>query len=161
MIMNTKAIIIGLFIYLITVQVVNGADWVFYASDSYGNNLYYDRESIINVSKDVKRVWEKTVYSDEGRSLLISSFKKNFEESFEERAFLARKGLQNLSHTITLWEINCGTREMCLLSSTYYDQNGHVLIDSLSDGKLCVFIVPGTLGEVLFKAVCSMKSRGK
>lgn len=41
------------------------ADWKFFASSGSGD-VYYDKNSIVKVNKNIVRVWTKKTYSEKG-----------------------------------------------------------------------------------------------
>jgi len=47
-----------------------------FGKDVLGNNWFYDKDSVLNVSKEIIKVWTKTVVSDEGRAKLINQYNK-------------------------------------------------------------------------------------
>ena len=129
------AILIGLAIF--SYAEVWGADWKLYGgTDKY--LAFYDAQSISRPSKNIVTVWEKFSYTEKGVLNLVGKIGKKFE---------------NLSFSIHLSEINCAEKRHHLLTSTDYDNKGSVIHSdhSPSDWQ---FIVPESIGELLYKEVC-------
>jgi hypothetical protein len=114
-----------------------GADWKLYGTDA--NVLtYYDAESITRPSENIVRVWVRWDYTEKGVSDWVRTFGKEYE---------------NLSHTISLWEINCSEKKNRGLSLVDYDHKGDVIPSIHSPGEW-KFIFPDSIGESLYKKVC-------
>ncbi len=107
-----------------------GANWKLYNydTDKYDSH-YYDTESITHPSKNIVRVWVKTIYSKRGT---------------EEDSILV------------LQEIDCGLRKIRSLSKKFYFKEEEKLgsmAEESSESKWS-FIIPDSLPEYLYKAVC-------
>ena len=125
----------GLFIF--TYGEVWGADWKLYGFNNY-SLLYYDAQSITRPSKNIVRVWEKFTYTEKGVMDTVGSLGKKYED---------------LSHSINLDEINCIEKMIHSLSGTYYDNGGGVIY-TFSSRSEWDFIIPESLGELLYKEIC-------
>ena len=114
-----------------------GADWKLYGSNDKGE-YYYDTRGITHPSKNIVRVWTRQNLTEKGVLDMVGKFGKEYE---------------NLSHTISLWEINCSEQENRGLSLTHYDRKGSTIysISSPSDWN---FIVPESITDSLYKEVC-------
>jgi hypothetical protein len=72
-----------------------GEDRMFYGgNDKY--TCFYDLESINHLSHNIVRVSDYQYYTKEGKDLMIRELGGKYE---------------NLSHTMTLWEINCAEKK--------------------------------------------------
>jgi len=118
-------------------------DWTFYGkTDKY--SCFYDVESISHRSDNILEVSEKQDYTNKGVNFMVEELGKKYE---------------NLSHLITLWQINCADKKFRLLSLTYYSKektviySWKILYSSGSPKDWSPFIT-GSLGERLYKAVC-------
>ena len=120
-----------------------GEDWIYYGrTDKYV--CFYDTKSISHPSLNIVEVSEKQNYTDKGITFMVEAIGKKYE---------------NLSHTITLWEINCAEKKFRFLSLTHYSKANNpiyswkLLYSSDSPTEWSSFI-PGSLGGKLYKAVC-------
>lgn len=117
-------------------------DWAYYGR-SEKSLCFYDAKSIIR-SADIIEVLEKEEYTDQGVNFMAERLGKNYE---------------NLSHLITLWQINCAEKKSRFLSLNYYSKEKKVisswkiLYSSGASEEWSPF-VPQSLGEKLYKAVC-------
>ena len=136
--MKTKMSIIIVFVVMIINVVVmvpesEGVDWVNYYSED-DSIMYYDKDSIIQVSENVIRVWTKWKWSEGGE---VDGFK-----------FTAISALV---------EINCHLRELRYLNVFYCLDIGiyYKGIDSLYHTYPTEWksMIPGSLNEILFKNV--------
>ncbi|MBI5967411.1 MAG: hypothetical protein HY882_06105 [Deltaproteobacteria bacterium] len=129
----------AVFIGLATIGYVEswGADWKAYGETGFGVSSY-DTENITHPSKNIVRVWTKTVYSRNGTIRLVIKHGSRYE---------------NLSHSVRLWEINCVDKTYRFLSLQNYSQDGVVLF-SEEVKKEWDFIVPDSMDENLYKEVC-------
>jgi hypothetical protein len=125
---------------------VYGEDRMFYG----GNDKYicfYDLKSVSRLSRDVLRISDYQYYTKEGKDLMIRELGGKYE---------------NLSHSITLWEINCREKKFRFLSLTHYSKENNpiyswkLLYSSDSPNEWSSF-TPGSLGERLYQAVCKLQ----
>ena len=138
--MNIKILlsIVIAFIIMVVISVVivprsEGTDWVCLSSDKE-ISIYYDKESIIHISRNIIRVWEKWEWSGEGE---VDGFK------FTAIFFIE--------------EINCHLKETRTLKALYRLKNGwyHETEDLYG-----VYptkwrsMVPGTQGEFELNTIC-------
>jgi hypothetical protein len=120
-----------------------GADWVFYGeTDTY--KFYYDKESISRPSKNIVEVSEKLIYLDKGVNFIVRELGQKYE---------------NLSHSITLWQIDCPNENFRFLSLTYYSKEEKIiysrkLLYSSGPAQEWSPITKGTMGWRLYEAVC-------
>jgi len=122
---------------------VGGEERMFYGrNDKY--TCFYSLESISRPPQAIVKVSDYQYYTKEGKDLMIKELGKKYE---------------NLSHTITLWEINCAEKKFRFLSLTHYSKENKaiyswkLLYSSDSPNEWSSF-TPGSLGEKLHKAVC-------
>jgi len=122
---------------------VGGADWMFYGrTDKY--SCFFDLESIHHPSENIVEVSEKQNYTSKGVIFMVEALGKKYE---------------NLSHSITLWQINCADKKFRFLSLKHYSKEGKeiylwkVLYSSLPPEEWSPFI-KDSLGERLYRAVC-------
>ncbi len=114
-----------------------GADWRLYGRD--GERIrYYDAERITRPSKDIVRVWIRFEYTDKGVIEMVRNYVKKYE---------------NIGQQIALEEINCLEKAWRNLSLTHYSKEGKVIFSGSHDGQWN-YIVSGSVGESLYKAVC-------
>ena len=114
------------------------ADWtVNFATENF--TYLYDQENIDEVSPGILRIKQKWFPSP-----------KKAEEMVQE------DGLRytNWDHSLLLTELDCGKRQQRLLAILEYDKSGNVTyIEDHSDSGW-IFLIPGSVGEALFRAVC-------
>lgn len=122
---------------------VSGADWMFYGkTDKY--SCFFDVESIHRPSENIVEISEKQNYTSKGVNFMVEALGKKYE---------------NLSHSITLWQINCVDKKFRFLSLKHYSKEGKeiylwkVLYSSLPPEEWSPFI-KDSLGERLYRAVC-------
>jgi hypothetical protein len=120
-----------------------GADWMFYGgTDKY--SCFYDMKSISHPSENMIEVSEKQNYTSKGVNFMVGELGKKYEP---------------LSHSITVWQINCRNKKFRFLSLEHYSKDGKpiyswkVLYSSLPSEEWSPFI-PGSLGERLYRSVC-------
>jgi len=88
-----------------------GEDWIFYGrTDKYV--CFYDTKSISHPSINIVEVSEKQNYTEKGVTFMVEAIGKKYE---------------NLSHLITLWQINCADKKFRFLSLTYYSKEKKVI----------------------------------
>lgn len=127
-------------IVLLSFSNVYGDDWICINRDDNGKCWFSYNKKIIRVSKNIVRVVEKIIISDED--------KKN-DKSYDK----------DESYSIYLNEIDCKNMTMKLLQSTRYKIDGSVSKSfDLSDGKPR-FIVPDSIGEIEYNKVCKPKTK--
>ena len=125
-----------------------GAEWVKIGSDKDGNEYFYDSETLTKLPIGIIKVTEKTEYSDEGR--------KNLKQKMLSQGFPPEKdeAYKSVKSTSTLWEINCETRERQLMMTNNYSAAMEMYENAILTGKSVEKIVPDTMAEVLYKAIC-------
>jgi hypothetical protein len=138
-----KSLLVKLGVILLGLLIIGntevwGADWKIYCSnDMYLG--YYDTQSITRPSKNVIRVWVRWDYTEKGVMYYMGKFGIKY---------------MSLSHSINLPEINCLEKTIRSLSLTYYDNEGEVIYSFSSPSSKWDFILPETIGEILYKEVC-------
>jgi hypothetical protein len=106
-----KIVILIIGLIIISIGDVYGADWKpYYSNENF--LAYYDVQSITRSSKNIVRVWVRSIYTENGVIDWVGSVRKEYE---------------NLSYSIDLWEINCIEKRNRLLSWTAYDIKGNVI----------------------------------
>ena len=115
--------------------------WKFYAENEEGW-FVYDIQNLTHPSRDIVRVWTKSVYLDKGMGPVVKKIGKGYE---------------NPSYTIRFQEIDCKDEKMRLLSVTYYSQDGEVL-KTFKQESLWRSISPGSIDEKLYQRVCQPRT---
>lgn len=118
-----------------------GAEWILFATTDKGMH-YYDRQTMKR-SKTNVRVWEKTIYSEEG--------KRRAEQFLTD---IGEFGGEVLDHVVTLTELNCQEEKGRGLSMVIYDIKGNRVAGSPKGDSEWSAIVPDSLYDRLFKQVC-------
>lgn len=109
-----------------------GAEWRFLKTTSEGE-FFYDAENLTRSSEHIVGVWLRVVYSKE---------------------FNKKEGLNHLSQSIGLWEINCKEKEVCLLSTTHYSEEVEILPPQAWLPPEWKPIRPETIIDALHKELC-------
>ena len=118
-----------------------GADWTVNSANENFTYLY-DQEKIEEISSGILRIWQKWLPSP-----------KEVEKMVQEDALR----YTNWDHSLLLTELDCGKRHQRLLAILEYDKNGNVTyIEDYSDSDW-IFLIPGSVGEALFEAICPWK----
>lgn len=121
-----------------------GADWrVNSASENF--TYLYDQENIEEVSADILKVWQKWVPSPKKVKEMVQEDDLRYE---------------NWDDTVFLTEIDCGEGLQRLLRIWEHDTSGNVTYTEDYSDSCWIFIIPGSVGEALFKAICP-KGRGR
>ncbi|MFZ1037634.1 MAG: surface-adhesin E family protein [Smithella sp.] len=138
--------IICLVIILLLANQAWAADWKFFASSGSGD-MYYDKNSIVKVNKNIVRVWTKKTYSEKGK--------------LEEYSFLKSLGKAPgnpyiLSHELKLLEIECLNKKIKISSDRICDKRGHVAVTTTQSYSKLNDIVRKSSDEELQNIVCSV-----
>ncbi len=133
-------IMLAVFWYILFFSSVEGrgADWKVYSTLDDGI-FYYDAESITRLSKDVVRVWDKTVYNKEGVNDIVAKMGDRFK---------------TLSESIQLTELQCAEKKWRVLAAAAYSSGGEVLISRDSIESEWKSITPESVTESLHKILC-------
>jgi len=118
-----------------------GEDWKFIrkSKDKDGDSYYYDASNITRPSKNIVRGSVKMVFSEKSINREIEKLGSSYK---------------NLSYRINLWEINCSEKKVAFLQTTTYSKNGTIIKSIKLDKITWMSIVPDTMGEDLYKALC-------
>lgn len=126
-----------IFSFLNSPDLVKAEKWESFTNKQKDGSFFsYDRDSIISLSPTTFLVWEKRVVPK--------------QDKFTPKA---KKGEPS---KMRLWEINCKKRTGKLLSIKEFDQDEN-LLSSINTEKStqAESIPPRSMGESLYKAVCS------
>lgn len=118
--------------------------WIHYGKSECGD-FYYDRIGISFVSPKVLQVWDKMEYSGKGKETYIQWRKKD-KSSID--------GYENLSITMSLFEIDCKNSTITTMSTTDYKSNEYILDLVSTNYPVKSLIVSGSRGELLSRTVC-------
>ncbi len=116
-----------------------GADWRLYSEDRGGLH-YYDTESITRSLTKTVIVSEKTVYTAERASEIVTKFGSDFKE---------------LSYCMISNEFNCEDKKVRHLLQSYYSKEGKPL--PVFRDRPWRNIVPGSVAGALYKIICTQK----
>jgi hypothetical protein len=143
-IVHSVIILPVLIILLLVTPVFGSSDWVECETNIYGGNYSYN-VNIKHMRKNIVQVWNKIVYSDEGRERYIQNMRDNG---------MSIEGYENLSETQRLIEIDCKKGMSNILSIIDYDKNGKILISDSYNNKEWNDIRIGSMMDTLRKKVC-------
>ncbi|OPY05618.1 MAG: hypothetical protein A4E66_02405 [Syntrophus sp. PtaB.Bin001] len=125
--------------------VFGSSKWVEYETNIYGGNYSYSEETIEHRTKTVVQVWNRVVYSAEGRERYIQDMKDNG---------ISTDGYENLSETHRLNEIDCKKGMYNIVSIVDYDRNGKILFSDSYKKSEWNNIRFGSMMDKLRKKVC-------
>ncbi len=132
--------VIGFAIFFFCLETL-GADWtVNFATENF--TYLYDQQNLKEVSPGILRIWQEWVPSPKKR-----------------KEMLQEDGLRytNWDHSQLLTELDCGEGQQRLLEIMEYDTAGNVThMEDYSDSGW-IFLISGSVGESLFKAICPGK----
>ena len=121
------------------------AEWVHCFTDAAGNNTYYDEKSIAPVGKGTVKISVRTDYSVKGKTDFIK---------IRISRGLGVKGYDKLSHSVTVWYINCAKKENDLYSIFEYDTDDGIISTYKVKEIVMEPVQPGTIGEIFYKITC-------
>jgi len=130
-------IVTGLLVF--SYAVVWGEDWKLIRKNKDGDSYYYDASNITHPSKNIVRGSVKMVYSEKSINREIEKLGSSHKD---------------FSYRINLWEMNCSEKKVAFLQITTYTKNGTVIKSIKLDKITWMSIVPDTMGEDLYKALC-------
>jgi hypothetical protein len=114
-------------------------DWINF--DDNDDGVYSYKK--VNIEKDVVQVWERKVFSDEGR--------KKHIQYLTENGYLS-EGFDKLSEGRDLIEIDCKALRKRTIYTTLYDQNKEIFIQYYDEEWSS--ITPNSHGETILKGIC-------
>ena len=116
-----------------------GEDWKLIRKNKDGDSYYYDASNITRPSKNIVRGSVKMVYSEKSINREIEKLGSSHKD---------------FSYRINLWEMNCSEKKVAFLQTTTYSKNGTIIKSIKFDKITWMSIVPDTMGEDLYKALC-------
>jgi hypothetical protein len=119
--------------------------WVEYKKDKDGTIYYKKIKTEKDSDKYVVQFKTKNIFSDEYKKEIIHSWEKH-EKSI--------KGLNELSHDIDLFEMDCKKNRYRLLSSTIYNNYGEELYSTSHEKPKWNDIYPNSEMERVQKGFC-------
>lgn len=115
-----------------------GADWKPIGVDDQGSAWEIYVASISRQPDNIVRVWVRRTQSKES----VTGRVKKIGEEYKD-----------LSYSINLEEYHCTEKKRRILSLTQYSSGGGIILSDDSLGEWS-FIVPGSIGDAVFKEVC-------
>jgi hypothetical protein len=134
------------------------AVWKHYAqTDDYefyydNGNLEYRNDGIVRVSLKRELKGENAVIPETKKSVLREMKKR-------QKAGMSIQGYENWDHEVVVCEIDCRSRVIRFLKSTNYDHSGKILDQIVVPESVLKWdnIIPGTINDLLGRAVCARK----
>ncbi|MEO1783943.1 hypothetical protein V4762_02570 [Thermodesulfobium sp. 4217-1] len=121
------------------------SNWIFFASDStYGNQYFYDADSIKYISKNIIEVNYRELYSGSGKSSYISILKSNNISTY---------GYDLLLYTIVYLKLDLKNNLIMIISFTDYNKNGDILYLDSIDNPTWDYVQEGTIGRLLIESI--------
>jgi hypothetical protein len=114
------------------------ADWKFYAKSEFGSYFYYI-ENVSHLSNHLIRVWQKLILNDKGAMNLVGALGKEYEK---------------VNEAIILREIDCIHKKSRILELTYHSEEGSIIKKESYDPFGWDSIVPDSVDDVLYSAIC-------
>lgn len=127
-----------------------GADWKSIGSDD-DFSYFYDSASITYPSKNIGRLWTKTVCKEKGRIKTMEKFRENKD---------LLSIIKNVDHTLTLFEINCVDKKFRTLKGFFYSKDGKILKSVDATPGIWKIIPPDTMYEAFYDVVCKAEVSG-
>ncbi|MCX5821662.1 MAG: hypothetical protein NT047_17400 [Deltaproteobacteria bacterium] len=118
--------------------------WILYGT-SGNDDLCYYHSSVINVSPNKIRVWDKMKLSKVGKDKTIE-IRMNNNPPVD--------GYDKLHNTIIFRELDCSNNTTMLIRMVDYDDKGGILKDINNMNPNIQQIQPDTMVEILFRTVC-------
>jgi len=135
--------VVLLFSIFITNKKVFSENWVFFATRTSNNvDFYYDKDDIMNLSPEIKRVWTK--YSEPLNAMLENRNKIGASIS----------DFYSYAYTLDFLEIDCKKKQYEIINYTHYSKDGETLESSEKENLKPESIRLGSIMEGLYKAVC-------
>jgi len=100
---------------------------------------------------NIVRAWIKAALKDDTQQTKSEFLRNRSSQSL--RTF----GYENYSHALELDEYNCTKGERRVLSRIDYDAKGDVIDSMTSKNAEWTYVVPDSIGESLFRALCRRK----
>jgi len=146
--MKTKTVwaVIFLVAVLSFAEKIYAAQWTLCASVPSGGRLYYDKNSVKKMDKNIMRVSNKFEYT--------SKTDKQRAHASLKRIKKAPKNPDMMSHDLSVSEINCATGTHRLISVAFYDVKGRVIYSSAKFDKRWGKIVADSFMDELRKTIC-------
>jgi len=136
--------IICLVIFFLFAHQAWAVDWIYFDKAAVGD-VYFSKNSVKKVDKNIILVWNKVILSKEGKTKYFSALKG------------IHKAPQNpsmLSYYTKLMEIDCVDKKIKDISVIFYNEKGKVIYSSpKSEVGDWNAILPDTVGEKLIRIV--------
>jgi hypothetical protein len=144
--MNVKRLSAGIVIVAVILLTgflndARGEEWRYYFNTNKGMS-YYDVQTIKKTNSNVS-VWTKLIFNEEGKR--------------EGEALLVSIGVNksaNLSHQLTLFEIDCKLEMQKIHSMIFYNSDGDVIHKSPELAYQWTPIAPDSSAETLYNRIC-------
>jgi len=121
-----------------------GAEWKSFGSDDSFSH-FYDSVSVTYPSKNIGRLWTKTVYKEKGRIQAKEQFRQNKE---------LLNIIKDVDHTLNLLEINCVEKKFRTIKGIFYSKDGKILKSIDAAPGVWKFIPPDTWYKAIYEIVC-------
>ncbi|AEE14497.1 hypothetical protein Thena_0867 [Thermodesulfobium narugense DSM 14796] len=126
-------------------------NWVYFATDNvYGNQFFYDADSVNYLTQNIIEVNYKELYSEAGKNAYISILKSHNISTY---------GYDLLSYTIVYLKVDLKNNLIMILSFTDYNKNGDILYFDNIENPNWDYVQEGTIGRLLIEAIKSNKNK--
>ncbi|MGB5217496.1 MAG: surface-adhesin E family protein [Smithella sp.] len=149
--MKTKyvQIIFCLLIFFLFANLAWSEEWVFYSKSSEGN-MYYDKNSIEELGRNIVRVKTKTILNEKGKADVFSFLKKMDIKACDRNA---------ISYELTVEQYDCVNKKYKNISTTIYDKKDNVLLGQKALVGKWSDIRPKSIAGKLKNMVCNVSRK--
>lgn len=146
--MNTYRVLVGslvLFFAMAGSGTAFGENWVLFNKSPDGTLWYYDSDSIVSMEEgDIKRVWDKSVRTEE--------WKKRLQEASDK--YGKDIDAMSIDHTLTLDDFHCTMKKHRFVKVIDSSKDGREIYSQELKGSRWRPIPPRSIIESLFGIVC-------
>lgn len=138
----------------------------FYLITSDRDDIYYNKEKIKRIGKNITRIWIKSYWDeqltveDEKASPTPFIYNESYEKSKKVEIYNER---EQSRYNIALEEFDCENNKQRVLQITYFDKNGKPIKmynfekDYKNDKDGWDYLLPDSIGEIVLKKICKNK----
>ncbi|GEM_PF-552702 len=117
----------------------------------FGENWYYNKTNITK-SSNIVSVWTYYVVTDDDRKEFIE---KKKEDNNPDKSLK----YQSYEHDVSLTEVDCKKKLVRTKEKIDYDDKGNILDRITDDNPKWESIIPGTVGEGLYRELCVTQNK--
>jgi hypothetical protein len=141
---SSVQMVIGLVFIFLFANLACAEDWISYEQSKTGT-MYYEKNSIKELDKNIISVWTINVYNNEGKKRDFAILKKKNK---------APSDPDMLNCTSMLVELDCANKKFKVTAWTIYDKEKHVIYSAPQSIDKWQNIVARSVSEKLKNSVC-------